>query len=69
MIPAIIATGTIPYMLDHGSVYLDPHRSRGVAVDCTAWRRILNGGDLRAATPIKQVDDRSIGPVKVGGAW
>jgi hypothetical protein len=40
---------------------LDPFRSKGTAVDRTAWRRILGGADLRAATPVKQTMDASIG--------
>jgi hypothetical protein len=68
LLPAIICLG-LPYVLDHSVLYVDPHRSRGTAIDRTAWRRLLNGGDIRPATPIKQIDDRSIGAVKVGGAW
>jgi hypothetical protein len=69
MIPAIIATGSIPYMLDHGAIFLDPHRARGVPVDRESWKRVLAGGDLLPATPVRAVDDRSVGFAKVASAW
>jgi hypothetical protein len=69
LIPSIIACGSIPYMLDHGSIYLDPHRARGTAVDRTSWKRVLAGSDLLQAVPVKAVDDRSIGRVKVQAMW
>ena len=69
LIPAIIATGSIPFALDHSVIYLDPHRARGTRVDCTSWKRVLAGADLLQATPIKQIDDRSVGHVRVQSAW
>jgi hypothetical protein len=61
LIPAIIATGSIPFMLDHSAIYLDPHRARGTAVDNTSWRRVLAAADLLQAVPVKQTVDASIG--------
>jgi len=61
LLPALIVSD-VPYHLDHSSLFVDPYRSRGTAVDRDAWRRVLAGGDLKAATPIKpKVDDASIG--------
>jgi hypothetical protein len=65
MLPAIIACGSIPFQLDHSAIYLDPNRSRGVSVDRAGWRRVLNGGDLLQAVPVKAEPDRSIGYVNV----
>jgi hypothetical protein len=65
LLPAIIVSD-VPFHLDHSSLFLDPYRSKGTAIDRQAWRRLLNGGELRQAIPIKQtVDDRSIGYRKV----
>jgi hypothetical protein len=68
LLPALIASD-VPYMLDHSSLFVDPHRSKGTAVDRAAWRRIVNGGELRPAIPVKAVDDRSIGHAKVQAMW
>jgi hypothetical protein len=68
LLPALIVSD-VPYVLDHSILFVDPFRSKGTAVDRGAWRKLLPGGDLRAATPINKIDDRSIGAVKVGGAW
>lgn len=69
LVPAIIATGSVAFALDHSVIYLDPHRARGTAVDRTSWRRILAGGDLLQATPVKTVDNKSVGHVKLASAW
>jgi hypothetical protein len=65
LLPGIIVSDA-PFMLSNDSFFFDPFRSKGTAVDRNAWRKLLSGGELRAATPVKQiVDDRSIGFQKV----
>jgi hypothetical protein len=65
LLPGIIVSD-VPFMLSNDQLFLDPFRSKGTAVDLNAWRRLLAGGELRAAIPIlPKVDDRSIGFRKV----
>jgi hypothetical protein len=65
LLPAIICSD-VPYMLSNDQIFLDPHRSKGTAVDRASWKRILlAGGDLRAAIPVKPPIDGSIGFRKV----
>ena len=61
LLPALIVSD-VPFYLDHSSLFVDPYRSRGSAIDRDVWRRLLSGGDIKAALPIKaKVDDGSIG--------
>jgi hypothetical protein len=63
--PAIIATGDVSYSMDDfTAVWLDPYR-RSRPVDDTAWRKLLNGGDLLAPTRLEKFCDYSIGKVNV----
>jgi hypothetical protein len=60
LLPALIVSD-VRYHLDHSSLFVDPYRSKGSAIERDAWRRILNGGDLKPAIPVKQTMDHSIG--------
>jgi hypothetical protein len=69
-LPAIIATGDVQYCLESNSTYwLDPFRGSGRAVDASAWRKIMNGGDLLAPTALNVFVDHSIGHVRVQNVW
>jgi hypothetical protein len=68
LLPAIIVSD-VSFMLSSDQIFLDPYRTKGTSVDRQAWRRLLNGGDMKAAIPVKQIYDRSIGAVKVQAAW
>jgi hypothetical protein len=63
--PAIVATGDVNFSFDdRDAFWLHPHRS-GTPVDDTAWRKLLNGGDLIMPTRVEKFVDRSIGRVHV----
>jgi hypothetical protein len=69
-LPAIIATGDVQYCLESNSTYwLDPYRSNGRLVDPSAWRQLLNGGDLIVPTKITPFMDNSIGLQRVQTVW
>ena len=54
---------------DRSAFWLDPYRSSGRVVDPTAWRKILNGGDLLVPTKINVPLDHSIGLQRMQATW
>jgi hypothetical protein len=70
LLPAIIATADAQFCLESNSTYwLDPYRSSGRLVDPSAWRQLLNGGDLIVPTKITPFMDNSIGLQRVQTVW
>ena len=70
LLPAVIATADCQYSFDDRSAFwLDPYRSSGRVVDPTAWRKILNGGDLLVPTKINVPLDHSIGLQRMQATW
>jgi hypothetical protein len=70
LLPAIIACGDVQFSFDDRSaIWLDPFRSTGRAVDPSAWRKILGGGDLITPTKLNVIVDNSIGMQRVQSAW
>jgi hypothetical protein len=70
LLPAIVASGDVPFSFDDRSaLWLDPYRASGRAVDPSAWRKILGGGDLIEPTKLNVFIDHSIGHVRTQSAW
>jgi hypothetical protein len=70
ILPAIIGSGCVPYTLGTCAVFLDPNATRGRAVDCEAWRKVLAEGVLLEPAPDKpSFVDYSVGPVKTQSVW
>jgi hypothetical protein len=65
LMPSVIATGDVPYSMDDfTAMWVHPYRV-GKPIDTSAWRKLLNGGDLLAPTRIEKFVDHSIGHMRV----